>query len=139
MRHVAEVIRREDDAVWVKLDSPAKECGNCKGCVRLSGDRKVEDVVFKVQDSSGQYQPGDRVFVETETRQTLKAVAVLYGIPFAGLFVGYGLTYAFVGVDSLAGLGAVAGLILGGIISRPLARRMADRIADPAIVARACN
>ena len=65
-----------------------------------------------MQDSSGQYQPGDRVFVETETRQTLKAVAVLYGIPFAGLFVGYGLTYAFVGVDSLAGLGAV-GLILG--------------------------
>ncbi|MGI6149027.1 MAG: SoxR reducing system RseC family protein [Firmicutes bacterium] len=139
MRQLAEVIRREDGAVWVRLDNPSKECGNCKGCVRLTGERKIEDVVLRLNDPTGAYQPGDRVFLETEGKEAFKAVTVLYGIPFAALFVGYGVTYALIGSDALAGLGAVAGLILGAFVSRPLARKIADRMKEPYISARACS
>jgi len=139
MRQIGEVVRREDAAVWVKLANPGKECGSCKGCVRLSGEGRTEDIVLKVNDPSGTYQPGDRVFLETHTKDALKAVAVLYGIPFIGLFVGYGITFALTRADAVSGLGAIAGLIVGGIVSRPLARKAAGKVSEPYISARACS
>lgn len=138
MRRIAEVISRENDAVWVKLDNPSKECGNCRGCIRLDGSERPDELVLQVSDPTSTYQPGDRVFLETETRDMVKALTVLYGIPFASLFAGYGLTHLVVGVDAVAGLGAVAAMLVGAAVSRPLARKIADRAGELHISARAC-
>lgn len=138
MRRIAEVIRRENDSVWVKLDNPSKECGNCKGCVRLDGSERPDELVLQLSDPTGTYQPGDRVFIETEARDVVKALMVLYGIPFISLFAGYGLTHLFVGVDAIAGLGAVAAMSLGAVVSRRIARGIADRAGELYISARAC-
>ena len=107
--------------------------------MRLSGKENVEEVVLKLSDPSGAYQPGDRVFLETPGNEAFKAVGVLYGVPFAALFAGYGLTYALVGVDAVAGLGAIVGLLVGAAVSRPLARKIANQMKEPYISARACS
>lgn len=139
LRQIAEVIRREDEAVWVKLDSPSKACGDCKGCFRLDGKERPNEIILQLSDPSGSYQPGERVFIETDGKDMFKAIGVLYGIPFTALFVGYGVTHAIVGVDATAGLGALVAMLLGAVVSRPLARKMADRLKQPYISARACG
>lgn len=82
---------------------------------------------------------GDEVILDGEIGPLVKALIVLYGIPFASLFVGYVVTRLISGSDPMAGLGGVAGLLLGAVIARKLTRRFFDHDAEFRIVARACS
>ena len=78
--------------------------------MQLSGKENVEEV----SSSSVTHPclPTWRSGLETPGNEAFKA-GVLHGVPFAALFAGYGLTYALVGVDAVAGLGAIVGLLVG--------------------------
>ncbi|HBN96573.1 MAG TPA: hypothetical protein DDZ66_09755 [Firmicutes bacterium] len=139
MRRRGVVIEKTDKEVVVEIQDPARTCGNCKGCIRLTPDRPPEDYIVRTRDTRNQYEVGDEVILDGEIGPLIKAIAVLYGVPFISLFIGYLVTRLITGSDPQAGLGAVAGLLLGAIVARKITRRFYDHEADFRIVARACS
>jgi hypothetical protein len=98
-----------------------------------------EDYIVRMRNKGDQYDVGDEVIVDGEIGPMIKAVTVLYGVPFVSLFAGYVITRLFTGHDSMAGLGAIAGLLLGAFAARIITRRFFDREPNYQIVARACS
>ncbi len=139
MRRRGVVIEKSAKEVVVEVQDPARTCGGCKGCIRLTPDRPPDDYIVRVRSTGSQYEVGDEVILDGEIAPLVKAVGVLYGIPFATLFVGYVVTRLISGSDPAAGLGAVAGLLIGAVVARKLTRRFFDREPDFRIVARACS
>ncbi|NLJ79841.1 MAG: SoxR reducing system RseC family protein [Firmicutes bacterium] len=138
MRHRGIVIQREDNRISVKMQDSAETCGNCKGCVRLTPRRPSEDYIVQINDPKNEYAVGDEVIVEMGVAHLVKAVAVLYGVPFVSLFLGYVLTRWIFGSDPLAGLGGIGGVLIGALLARPVARRLTQKEQELKIVARAC-
>lgn len=139
MRQRGVIIAKEAQDLTVRIQDPASVCGSCKGCMRLTPERPPEDYVIHLKDSSGQYQVGDEVIVDGDLKPAVKALGVLYGIPFAALFVGYGLARVFWASDPVAGLGGIVGLLLGAAVSRPLTRRYFNQEPRLKIISRACS
>ena len=139
MRQRGTVVEKHGDEVVVQIEDPKAVCGECKGCMRLTPDRPLEDYVVRLKDPKDQYKIGDGVIVDGDMGPVVKAIAFLYGLPFISLFVGYGLTRVLVQSDPLAGLGGIAGLLVGAIISRRVTRRFFATEAEIKIVARACS
>ena len=139
MRQRGEVIKREENQVWIQVDNPSKACGSCRGCIRLTDHNRPEDLIVQLTDESGEYEKGDEVIIESGTGQIAKALGVLYGVPFVGLFMGYGITRFTLESDPLAGLGAIGGLLIGALIARPITRKMVHTMEEPKIVSRACS
>ncbi|NMB01570.1 MAG: SoxR reducing system RseC family protein [Firmicutes bacterium] len=139
MRQRGVVIDKKRKEVVVRFEDPKSVCGDCKGCIRLTPDRPSEEYVVRLADPKDQYDIGDEVIVDGDMGPVVKAVAVLYGIPFISLFVGYGVTRLLYDSDPLAGLGGIVGLILGAVVSKLVTRRFFVREAEMKIVARACS
>lgn len=139
MRQRGIVIEREEDQVVVQIQDPSRTCGSCSGCMRLTPQRPHEDYVVRLDDARGDYVVGDEVILEGYMGDLVKAVMVLYGVPFVSLFIGYVLTRIILGSDPVAGLGAVVGLLVGAFVARPLARRLSQSEPELKIVARACS
>ncbi len=139
MRQRGIVIEREEDQVVVQIQDPSRICGSCSGCMRLTPQRPHEDYVVRLDDARGDYVVGDEVILEGYMGDLVKAVMVLYGVPFVSLFIGYVLTRIILGSDPVAGLGAVVGLLVGAFVARPLARRLSQSEPELKIVARACS
>lgn len=139
MRRRGIVIEKTDKEVVVEIQDPARTCGSCKGCIRIAPDRPPEDYIVRMRNTRDQYEIGDEVIVDGEIGPLIKAVVVLYGIPFVSLFIGYLVTRLVTGSDPQAGLGGVAGLLLGAVVARKITRRFFDREPDFRIVARACS
>lgn len=139
MRQRGVVIEKAAKEVVVQIQDAARTCGSCKGCMRLTPDRPLEDYVVRLQDNSDQYNVGDAVILDGEMGPMFKAVGVLYGIPFVALFIGYVVTRLALGSDSLAGVGAAVGLLVGAMVARAVTRRFFAREPEFRIVARACS
>lgn len=139
MRQRGVVIEKQDRVVVVQVQNPAAACGNCKGCIRLTPERPQEDYVVRVADSKDHYAVGDEVILEGEMGGAVRAIALLYGIPFTSLFVGYGVTRLLVKSDPVAGIGAVFGLLLGALVARILVRRQFKGDVELKIVSKACS
>lgn len=139
MRQRGVVIEKEGKEVVVQIEDPKAVCGDCKGCVRLTPDRPLEDYNVRLKDPKDQYSIGDEVIVDGDMGPVFKALGVLYGIPFSLLFVGYGLTRLLLKSDPLAGLGGIVGLLVGAVFSRRITRRFFATEAEMKIVARACS
>src|SRR5690554_3524711 len=140
MRHRGKIIEKNGQEVLVQVEDPAKTCGSCKGCVRLFPPKaSPEDYVLCIKDTSGRYQVGDEVIIDGEMRPYVRALAVLYGLPFGSLFAGYGIARLAWGSDSLGGVGAIIGLLLGAVAARMITRRILTKEPEFTIVARACS
>lgn len=139
MRQRGIIVEREADQVVVQIQDPSRTCGSCSGCVRLTPQRPPEDYVVRLEDTARNYVVGDEVIVEGSMGDLIKALVVLYGLPFLSLFIGYGLVRVITGSDPLAGLGGVGGLLGGAMIARPIARRLSEGDPEFKIVARACS
>ena len=126
MRQLAQVIRREDKAVWVKLDNPAKECGNCKDCMRLSGKENVEEVVLKLSDPSGAYQPGDRVFLKHRATKHLRQWECCMASPSPLCLQAMALPMPWWGLMRLQGWVRLWELLVGAAVSA-LGQEIANR------------
>lgn len=87
-------------------------CSHCSGCGECIYGREI-----LVEAQNRIYaQPGERVVLESETRTILQVTLLIYMLPVAGLFLGYGIG-ALLGLDqekciiaSALGLAAGAGL-----------------------------
>ena len=139
MRRRGVIIEITDKEVVVEIQDPTRTCGSCKGCIRLTPDRPPEDYIVRTRKPRNHYEVGDEVILDGEIGPLVKALIVLYGIPFASLFIGYVVTRLISGSDPMAGLGGVAGLLLGAVIARKLTRRFFDHDAEFRIVSRACS
>lgn len=139
MRRRGVIIEKTDREVLIEIQDPARTCGNCKGCIRLTPERPPEDYMVRAPNTRNQYEVGDEVIVDGQMGSMIKAVGVLYGVPFISLFIGYLVTRLITGSDSMAGLGAVAGLLLGAVAARTAVRRFMNGEPDFRIVARACS
>ncbi len=138
MRQRADVIGNPGVSILVKLADPGSSCGNCTGCIKFSGNEEEKDQLLEVATTIP-VKEGDSVIIESTPKALLQVVAILYGIPFSGLVVGYLITLYLSGSDPTAGLGALFGLIIGGLIARPIARVLATHVGKPTIVAKACS
>ncbi|MCK9526354.1 MAG: SoxR reducing system RseC family protein [Limnochordia bacterium] len=139
MRRRGVVIEKAGREVLVEIQDPARTCGSCKGCIRIGPERPPEDYVVRAPNNRDKYGVGDEVILDGEIAPLIRAVSVLYGIPFASLFIGYLVTRLITGSDPVAGLGGVAGLLLGAVVARTITRRFFNREPEFRIVARACS
>lgn len=139
MRQQGEIIKLENEReAWVKLVNPGSACGNCNGCIRLTPKKEPENQILKL-DLKITAHVGDMVLVDYPSRGIFKAMLVMYGIPFLGLFLGYIVTFLITNNDPISGLGAVVGLVVFGFLTRPIARKLDWKIGNPQIVAKSCQ
>ena len=139
MRRRGVVIERTERELLVEIQDPKRTCGSCNGCIRIAPDRPPEDYIVRAPNPRNKYDVGDEVILDGEIAPLVKAVGVLYGIPFSLLFIGYLLTRLLTGSDPVAGLGGVAGLLLGAVIGRTITRRFFNQEPEFRVVARACS
>lgn len=140
MRHRGVIIEKNAQEVLVQIEDPAKTCGSCRGCVRMLPPKSTDEYyVVRTKDPVGKYQVGDEVILDGQMRPFVRALGVLYGLPFACLFLGYGAGRLWSGSDSIGGVGAVIGLLLGAAAARLIARRILKQEPEFTIVARACS
>lgn len=137
MRQIGEIIKIEDKRAWIKYTSPGAACGNCKGCMHLSNKGSKKDRVIEV-DMNIAADVGDAIIVEYPTEVMLKGMLVLYGVPFVGLFLGYFLTYVLSNNELISGIVAGIGLVVFGLLTRPIAKAVTNKNEKPRIVAKAC-
>ncbi|NLA25726.1 MAG: SoxR reducing system RseC family protein, partial [Bacteroidales bacterium] len=82
MRHRGVIIKKTEREFQVKLEDPNEVCASCGGCVRLTPARPQEDYVINLDRSQGDFAVGDSVILESGNKNMVRAVAVLYGLPF---------------------------------------------------------
>ncbi len=140
MRHRGIIIEKTAQDVLVQIEDPAKTCGSCKGCMRLlPAQSSNEYYVVRTKDPGDKYQVGDEVILDSQMRPYVRALGVLYVLPFGGLFAGYGLGRFLSGSDTVGGVWAIAALLVGATIARFITRRMLKGDPEFTIVARACS
>ena len=139
MRQRGVVIEKENSRLRVKIQDPNEVCGSCNGCIRLTPGRPQEDLILSFEQAAADYEVGDAVIVETADNKMVRALAVLYGVPFTTLFIGYALTRLITGEDMLGGIGAIIGLLVGALGARIITRRVLNSAPKFRIVARACS
>lgn len=138
MRQRAQVLKVAGDEVFVEMQDPGEVCGNCKGCIKLSStQRSKEELRFYVRTKI-KVKEGDEVLLEGSNANLIRIIALLYGVPFLGLALGYGIGFFFLRDDARAGLSSLLGLLLFVILARFLARRI-DGLGEIQIVAIACS
>lgn len=103
--------------------SRTSACGSCKAC-HSSEDGKT---VFMEVNSGGKMEKGDRVSLVLESRAVMKAAAILYLIPLAGLIAGVAAAQGFGTTAALQLLAGVAGAFVGGLIVRIIDRKIGRR------------
>ncbi len=137
MRQTGEVIRKAGSRAWVKVCGPGAACESCSGCVKLSDTSSKIDQVFEVEDSLG-VSVGDQVILESSNQILLRAVAILYGVPLAGLILGYLVSFFFTKNDGLSGIWSLGGLLAGAAAARMLVRRLGTTVV-PRLVSHSLN
>lgn len=139
MRQRGVVVEKTREELLIKIQDPAEACGSCGGCLRLASPPPRADYIVSVAQPHEGYEVGDEVILESGTKHLVQAVAVLYGIPFAGLILGYFFTRMVSGHDSIGGIGAIAGLLVGALGARLITRRLLASEPQFKIIARACQ
>ncbi len=94
-------------------------CSHCSGCGECIYGRKIS-----VTAQNKIYaQPGERVVLESETKTILQVTLLIYMLPVAGLFLGYGVG-ALLGLDQeKCIISSAVGLGLCALLSTYLGRR----------------
>lgn len=108
MERVGEVTRANNgwlDVVFCRPDE-------CEGCHACEGSPKKLSVRLQ-----GDAQVGDQVVVEMPSETVVRASATAYLVPLAGLMLGLAAGALIVpNSDAAAGIGAVVGLAVGGVV-----------------------
>lgn len=129
------VVRRRLDADRVeiqvrRMSACSHDCDSCAGCGSMVKEPQITAVA---QDPLGA-AVGQGVTVETATSRVLKLAALVYLLPFVGLFAAYLLLAdASEGVAALGGVGAFFLVLLG--VCLPLERRLRRRAVSFRVVA----
>jgi sigma-E factor negative regulatory protein RseC len=129
----ARVRDARDGRVWLECASVSSACGACggtRGCalrwVAGSDNASLEIVDPGIGDRP--LRPGDGVTVEIDEGELLRAAALAYVPPLAGMLAGSALGAVGVpGSEPAALAGAVLGLVTGWGIARAWLRRFPPR------------
>ena len=107
----AEVLRIRESAC-------SGDCHKCAGCGAAR-----ETIVFKA-DNPIKAQPGDLVYVKTQSAPVLMGAAVVYLMPLLAFFLGYFVLDALWGLGALGG-GAAFVVAIGAVVAydRLIARK----------------
>lgn len=132
MEQLVRVRRANPDGtaqvIHLRESACSGDCHKCSGC----GAAK-EAVEFTADNPIGA-RPGDLVRVESASGPVLKAAAVLYLLPLALFFLGYGLgAWLDVSGPLLAGLGFGVGVLFVIFYDRLLQRRAEARYTITAL------
>lgn len=104
--------------VVIRESACSGDCHKCSGC----GAQK-QTVLFAAVNAIGA-KPGELVLIRTESAPVLKGAAVLYLVPLALFFLGYGVGAALWQQGGLTGcLAFVAGIVLAAVYDRKVAAR----------------
>ena len=104
--------------VVVRESACSGDCHKCSGC----GAQK-QTVEFDAVNGLGA-KIGDTVLIRTDSAPVLKGAAVLYLVPLALFFLGYGIGAALWQQGGLTGcLAFVTGIILAAVYDRKVAAR----------------
>lgn len=107
------VIEKKKNLVVVKLERK-EACAQCKACVAGLSSKEM----LMEADNLCDAQIGDRVNVSLENSSFLKAVLIMYGIPFLSLLGGLAVGYIFFKSEIAAILGGFFLLAICFIIIR---------------------
>jgi len=139
MRHNGVVRRLRAGEALVEI-AGGESCSGCSqkhACFSLSGGQ-VKTRRAWVENREGA-QPGDLVELELSTSSTISVILVTFLLPVATIFAGY-----LIGAPGGAGsgaIGALAGLVVGGLtalgLNRALGKRSAFRMSILRILERA--
>jgi sigma-E factor negative regulatory protein RseC len=119
--------------VRLECESPAQACGACAGrggCALrwLAGPGNPELDVAPPAPEGAPLRPGDGVIIEVDDGELLRAAALAYVPPLAGLLAGPVVVAALIPGSELAALaGALVGLAAGWGASRAWLRRSPPR------------
>ncbi|MDR0898670.1 MAG: SoxR reducing system RseC family protein [Oscillospiraceae bacterium] len=106
MIRAGEVIESENGRVTVVFERPAA-CENCKGCLEKNCVQL---------ELAGEANVGDQVQVELPDRSVVKASALMYLVPLAGLLIGLFLGQALHDFLQLSMNRDVFAALFGGIL-----------------------
>lgn len=114
--------------VEVEREAACKRCAEGRGCGAglLSGTKRNAVLRIALPQSS-ELQEGDRVILTLESRYLLRATALAYGLPLAGLTLVLGTAQWIAGPlsDLPSVVLAAAGLLAGYLLSRWQLRQQA--------------
>ncbi|MFN4062647.1 hypothetical protein GO613_14665 [Azoarcus communis] len=118
MRRAGRILSRNDNQLVVRFERAAA-CGGCHAA-KVCGSAKTTDLTLPANGCSG--LSGDEVQLELDSRSVLRGLIVTHMLPLAGLLTGMVLASLLGLTDAgIAGL-SFAGLGLGFIASRRIAR-----------------
>lgn len=107
--YIIEIIDKKTAKLKMQRHSACASCGKCT----TTSEKK--DIVAEVDNSIGA-KVGDRVCVNMESMNVLKAAAIVYILPLIGLLIGTIATYytlqVFGNVNSVEMISGIVGLLL---------------------------
>ena len=131
MKQVALVHSIENEKIAVvevlRKSACSGDCHSCKGC---SGHHPEQAIRVRAENVAGA-KPGDRVWVESETKEVFTSIGIAYILPIL-LMIGF--YFSPLGSEGLQILSSLGGFSLGVGICWLYARRLGQRNTVPAVI-----
>ncbi len=131
MKQIALVHSIEDADVALvdvlRKSACSGDCASCKGC---SGHHPEQTIRVRAKNDAGA-KPGDRVWVESETKEVFTSIGIAYILPILLMIAFY-----FMPLDSegLQILSSLAGFMIGVGICWLYARRLGKKSSVRAVI-----
>lgn len=136
---IARVVAVADDALWLEPEQTTS-CGHCSSSASCGASTReaagMGTVTSRLQarrfrmdapGGAGEFRIGDRLVVGVSEKALLSASLTAYGLPLATALVAGSLAQGRYGEDGLTMLGMGAGLAVGLLLARFIARRLGAR------------
>ena len=131
MKQVALVHSIENESIAVievlRKSACSGDCHSCKGC---SGHHPEQAIRVRAENAVGA-KPGDRVWVESETKEVFASIGIAYILPILLMIGFYFIPFGSEGLQILSSLG---GFSLGVFICWLYARRLGQKNAVRAVI-----
>lgn len=124
IRETGRIVAIEDQGLWVETIQRST-CGSCaaqKGCgqslmARLMGHTSYLWVLLEGRDSAD-YRMGQEIQIGVPETVVVKGSLFVYLVPLLAMLLGAALAQGLTGSDGWSALGALGGLIGGGLLVR---------------------
>lgn len=118
------IVAVEQEGLWVETIQRST-CGSCaaqKGCgqslmARLMGHTSYLWVLLEGRDA-GDYHLGEEIQIGVPETVVVRGSLFVYLVPLLAMILGAGLAQQWWASDGLSALGALVGLVAGGVVVR---------------------
>jgi len=134
---IARVVRVTDDLLWLEPEQTTS-CGHCASSASCGIDAReaagigtvtsrLQERRFTVDNPGAGYREGDRLVVGVSEGSLLSASLTAYGLPLLFALTAGSVAQGLYGDDLTSMLGMAGGLVLGLVVARFNALRLAAR------------